>query len=141
MSASDAKRGGWSAGAMLGAVLAARHDPAARLRNVDLLTVVIAVLLPWSTSGVAIASVLWLIAVIPTLDVRAFAQSLKRPICALPIALFVLAAAGTLWSDASWVARRSEEHTSELQSRCCSITSSGRSAASGCSSRSSDRAR
>lgn len=105
MSASDAKRGGWSAGAMLGAVLAARHDPAARLRNVDLLTVVIAVLLPWSTSGVAIASVLWLIAVIPTLDVRAFAQSLKRPICALPIALFVLAAAGTLWSDASWVAR------------------------------------
>ena len=38
----------------------------------------------------------------PFLDVRAFLQSLKRPICALPIALFALAAVGTLWSDAPW---------------------------------------
>src|SRR5438128_11808640 len=105
MSASEAKREGWSIGAMLAAVLAARHDPAARIRNLDLLAALIAVLLPWSTSGVAIASVLWLMALIPTLDARALAQSLKRPICALPVALFVLAAAGTLWSDAPWGAR------------------------------------
>ena len=44
-------------------------------------------------------------AVAPTLDFRLFLQSLKRPICALPIALFVLALVGTLWSDASWGAR------------------------------------
>ncbi|MBI5321022.1 O-antigen ligase family protein [Bradyrhizobium sp.] len=85
--------------------MAARRDPAAQIRNIDLLTVLIAVLLPWSTSGVAIASLLWLIALIPTLDVRAFAQSLKRPVSAPPIALFVLALAGTLWSDAPWGAR------------------------------------
>ena len=43
--------------------------------------------------------------VVPTLDARAFLQSLKRPICALPIALFALAVVGTLWSDAAWGAR------------------------------------
>jgi O-antigen ligase len=41
----------------------------------------------------------------PFLDVKAFLQSLQRPICALPIALFALAAIGTLWSDAPWGAR------------------------------------
>ena len=35
----------------------------------------------------------------------AFLASLKRPICALPIALFALAVVGTLWSDAPWGAR------------------------------------
>ena len=43
--------------------------------------------------------------VAPTLDFRRFLQSLKRPISALPIALFVLALVGTLWSDAPWGAR------------------------------------
>jgi hypothetical protein len=41
----------------------------------------------------------------PFLDVRAFLQSLRRPICAAPIALFALAVIGTLWSDAAWGAR------------------------------------
>ena len=58
--------GPWSA-----LVPSAWRDPAARILNVDLLTVLIALLLPWSTSGVAIAAVLWLIALIPTLDVGA----------------------------------------------------------------------
>ena len=39
------------------------------------------------------------------LDVRVFLQSLKRPICVLPVALFALALAGTLWSNASWAER------------------------------------
>jgi O-antigen ligase len=47
----------------------------------------------------------FLVTVAPTLDFKAFLQSLKRPICALPIALFVLALVGTLWSDAPWGAR------------------------------------
>jgi hypothetical protein len=89
----------------LSLVLSARRDPAARIFNIDLLTVFVAILLPWSTSGVAIAGVLWIIALIPTIEVRAFVRSLMRPVCALPIAFFVLALAGTLWSDASWGAR------------------------------------
>jgi O-antigen ligase len=90
---------------MLSSILAARHDPVARILNVDLLAVVVAALLPWSTSGVAIFVLLWIVALIPTLEVRAFLRSLRRPISALPIALFVLALVGTLWSDAPWGAR------------------------------------
>jgi O-antigen ligase len=83
-------------------VLSAWHDPVARILNVDLLAVLIAILLPWSTSGVGIAAVLWMIALIPTLDAGAFVRSLRRPICILPIAIFALALVGTLWSDAPW---------------------------------------
>ena len=86
-------------------VFAAWHDPVARILNVDLLAAVIAILLPWSTSGVVIIVVLWIIALIPTFEPRAFLHFLKQPICFTPIALFVLALAGTLWSDASWDAR------------------------------------
>ena len=89
----------------LSLVLSAWRDPAARILNIDLLTVLIGILLPWSTSGVAIAGVLWIIALIPTIEMRAFLRSLMRPICALPIAFFALALVGTLWSDASWGAR------------------------------------
>jgi O-antigen ligase len=89
----------------LSLVLSAWHDPAARILNIDLLTVLIAILLPWSTSGVAIAVVLWIVALIPTIGWRALLRSLARPISALPIALFALALAGTLWSDATWGAR------------------------------------
>ena len=86
-------------------MLSARHDPCARMLNVDLIAVLVAVLLPWSTSGVGIGMVLWLAALATTLELRPFLRSLQRPICALPIALVALAALGTLWSDASWGAR------------------------------------
>ena len=86
----------------LSRVLSARHDPAARILNVDLLTVLLAILLPWSTTGAVIAAALWIVALVPTLELRVFLQSLKRPVCILPIAFFALALAGTLWSDAPW---------------------------------------
>jgi O-antigen ligase len=86
----------------LSRVLFARRDPAARIRNVDLLTVLLAILLPWSTTGVVIVVALWVIALVPTIEPGAFWRSLKRPVCVLPIALFVLALVGTLWSDAPW---------------------------------------
>jgi O-antigen ligase len=94
-----------SIGSMFSPVLSARHDPLARIRNVDLVAVAVAVLLPWSTSGVAIGMVLWLLALLPTMELRPFLRSLRRPVCMLPIALVILAALGTLWSDAPWGAR------------------------------------
>ena len=89
----------------LSTIFSAWHDPAARILNVDLLTVAIAILLPWSTSGVAILVVLWLAALIPTLELRPFLLSLKRPVSAIPVAFVALAVAGMLWSDAAWSAR------------------------------------
>lgn len=77
------------------------RDPAIRLRNVDRLAMLIAILLPWTTTGTGVAVVLWLIALAPTVEPQALLQSLKRPASALPIAFFALALAGLLWSDAS----------------------------------------
>jgi O-antigen ligase len=44
--------------------------------------------------------VLWLVALVPTIEPRALLQSLKRPASVLPIAFFALVLAGLLWSDA-----------------------------------------
>lgn len=81
------------------------RDPAVGVTVADTFAVLTALALPWSTSFTAIFVLLWLAAAGWILDYRIYFQSLKRPICALPIALCVLAAAGTLWSDASWAAR------------------------------------
>jgi O-antigen ligase len=94
-----------SVGAMLSVMASTRHDPFARMLNVDLVAVAVAVLLPWSTSGVAIGMLVWLVALAATLELRPFLCSLRRPISALPVALVALATIGALWSDASWSAR------------------------------------
>ncbi|MEA2939743.1 MAG: O-antigen ligase, partial [Bradyrhizobium sp.] len=86
-------------------VLRLWRDPAAWATAADIFAILTALALPWSTSLVAIFVLCWLGAAAWTLDYRAYFQSLKRPICFLPIALFALAAIGTLWSDASWAAR------------------------------------
>ena len=85
--------------------LPAWRDPATWGKSADILAVLIALSLPWSTSLVGILAIIWMVTLAPTLDFRLFLQSLKRPICALPIALFVLALVGTLWSDAPWSVR------------------------------------
>jgi O-antigen ligase len=81
------------------------RDPAVWAKTADIVAVLIALSLPWSTSLVGIFAIMWVIVVAPTLDFKRFLESLKRPICALPIALFALAVVGTLWSDAGWGAR------------------------------------
>src|SRR3982074_58961 len=86
-------------------VMSAWHNPYARIFNIDVLTVLLAILLPWSTTGGVIVSVLWVMALGFAIEVRAFLRSLTRPVCVLPIALFPLALPGTLWSDAPWRGR------------------------------------
>jgi O-antigen ligase len=81
------------------------RSPAAWGEAVDLFAILTAASLPWSTSLAAIFNAMLLVCMVPFLDVRAFLQSLKRPICAAPIALVLLALVGTLWSDAAWSAR------------------------------------
>jgi O-antigen ligase len=78
------------------------RDRASWMTSADVLAVLLAVSLPWSTSLVGIFGVLIVFAMLPTMDVDAFSASLKRPICAAPVALFALALVGTLWSDARW---------------------------------------
>jgi O-antigen ligase len=81
------------------------RDPAAWSTSSDVFAILIAASLPWSTTLVAVFAVGFLVSIAPFCDAKALMQSLRRPICALPIALFVLAVVGTLWSDAPWSAR------------------------------------
>ena len=90
----------------LGALLARRwRDPAAWVTTTDIFVILVAVSLPWSTSLVAIFAVATLVTMLPFFDATAFLQALKRPVCTVPVALFALAAVGTLWSDAPWGVR------------------------------------
>jgi O-antigen ligase len=81
------------------------RDPAAWRTTVDVVAMLLAASLPWSTSLVSILGVVLLITMAPYLDLEGFVRSLKRPIVIAPIALFVLALVGTLWSDVAWGAR------------------------------------
>ncbi len=81
------------------------RDPAAWSTWADIFAILIAASLPWSTTLVSIFAAAFLVSMAPFLDVGAFLRSLKRPICVLPVALFALALAGTLWSDVPWAER------------------------------------
>jgi O-antigen ligase len=81
----------------------------ARIRDVktfawaaDWLAVAVAVSLPWSTSATSILVALWLIAVLPTLNVAALKRELATAAGGLPVALCALATLGLLWADISW---------------------------------------
>jgi O-antigen ligase len=87
---------------LLSRILSARHDPAARILNIDLLTGLIAILLPWTTTGVSIVVGLWAIAFAFTVEWRDLLASLKRPASALPLVFVVLALLAMLWSHAPW---------------------------------------
>ena len=85
-------------------VRSATHSPS-WLLSLDIYPVLVAARIPWSTSGVAIFMAVWLVILIPTLDPRAFLDSLRRPACWLPIAFFALALVGMLWADSLWPVR------------------------------------
>ena len=76
--------------------------PAAWMTATDIVAVLLAASLPWSTSLVGIFGVILVLVMAPAIEARAFVASLKRVACAAPIALFALALIGTLWSDARW---------------------------------------
>lgn len=90
---------------MAEALLRRLRDPAAWAATVDVFAVLTAASLPWSTSLAGIFSTALLVSTVPFFDLRSFLELLKRPICSVPIAMFVLALTGTLWSDAAWGAR------------------------------------
>jgi O-antigen ligase len=80
------------------------------MRLADWTVVAIAVALPWSTSATAVLIVVWLMALLPSLDaaiIRAsFARSAsEKSAGALPALLWALSVFGMLWADAGWSER------------------------------------
>ncbi len=74
-------------------------------RLIDVLATAAAAVIPWSTSATAIVVVLWLLAVLPTMDRAALWRELSHPAGGLPVVFVVLGLIGTLWADVPWAAR------------------------------------
>jgi hypothetical protein len=77
-----------------------------RLKRIaDILVIGVAIALPWSTSATAILIVLWLVALLPTLNVELLRRELMTLPGGIPVLLWALAAAGMLWADVNWSER------------------------------------
>jgi O-antigen ligase len=68
----------------------------------DFFAMMMGITLPWSTTVFAIFAFAWAVALLPAIDVNTFGESLRKPLCAFPIALFALAVLGMFWSEAPW---------------------------------------
>lgn len=77
-------------------------DRATLARVADWLAVAVAVALPWSTSISQVLIVVWLVVLIPTLDVALMRRTLRHPAAGLPVLLWLLALAGMLWASVPW---------------------------------------
>jgi O-antigen ligase len=71
----------------------------------DWFAIGVAASLPWSTSATGILIVLWLISLLPTLDLATIRREFLTPAGGLPILLWLLAGAGMLWADVAWADR------------------------------------
>jgi len=80
-------------------------DRARLARIADALAVALAVSLPWSTSATGILVVLWLLALVPSLEWEEVRAELLTPAGGLPVLLFLLGALGMAWADVSLAER------------------------------------
>jgi O-antigen ligase len=72
------------------------------VRLADWAAVAVAVVLPWSTSGVGIAIAVWLVVLLPTLGSASIKRELATAAGGLPVVLWCLGVIGMLWADVSW---------------------------------------
>jgi O-antigen ligase len=77
-------------------------EPARFSQAADWMAVAVAVSLPWSTSLSGILIVIWLLCLIPTLDLRSLRWVAAVPAAAIPLALFVYGVIGMAWGGASF---------------------------------------
>jgi O-antigen ligase len=71
----------------------------------DWAAVGVAVSLPWSTSATSILLVVWLLTLVPTLDLAMVRREVETAAGGLPVLLWLLGAVGMLWADISWTER------------------------------------
>jgi O-antigen ligase len=70
----------------------------------DNLVIAVAASLPWSSSTTNVSIFLWLVALVPTLDLADVRREIATPAGGLPVALAILGALMT-WADVSWAER------------------------------------
>ena len=69
-----------------------------QMRIADGLAAALAISLPWSTSATSLFALLWLIAVIPLLDLTSLRREISTPAGGFPVLLWVLGVIGMLWA-------------------------------------------
>jgi len=74
-------------------------------RVADCFAIALAASLPWSTSATGIIAGLWLLALIPTLDLASLRRVIFIPAGGFPVLLVALGAVAMLWADVSWAER------------------------------------
>ena len=74
-------------------------------RSADAFAIGAATALPWSNTATSILIVLWLIALVPTLNLAEVRREIATPTGGLPILLFALGLLGMAWANASWPER------------------------------------
>ena len=84
-------------------VLAFNREDFVRLANI--LAVALAISLPWSTSATGILIGLWLVALIPTIDLPSLRRVIFLPAGGFPVLLVALSAVGLLWANSPWTER------------------------------------
>ncbi len=84
---------------MAGTALAKVFDRERMEARADWLAVAVAVSLPWSTSATSILLVIWLVALIPTLNWPDLRRELTTAVGGLPVLLFLLGALGMIWAE------------------------------------------
>jgi O-antigen ligase len=86
--------------AAAGSVIRRTFDRARLSLAAEWLAVAVAASLPWSTSATSILLALWLVALVPTLNLSDLVRSQRRAASFLPGLLFGLAVVGMIWSVA-----------------------------------------
>jgi O-antigen ligase len=84
---------------MRATLTATLFDRARLARAADALALAVAVSLPWSTTATGILVPLWLVALLPTLDVAALRRELWTPAGGIPVLFWLLAVIGMLWAE------------------------------------------
>jgi O-antigen ligase len=88
--------------AVMGSQLVDRiFDPARAARHADRLAVAVAASLPWSTSATGLLVVIWLIALLPTINLNDLRAQLAHPAGGVPVVFAMLMLLGVLWADAT----------------------------------------
>ncbi len=80
-------------------LLAKLFDRAHMAWRADMLAILIAMSLPWSTSAIGILVVIWLLFLVPTLDLAVVRRKIATPAGGLPVLLAALGVLGMLWAD------------------------------------------
>jgi O-antigen ligase len=71
----------------------------------DALAVAAAASLPWSTSATSILIGAWLLSLLVSIKPASLRDVIRTPAGGLPVLIWLLAATGTAWADASWPER------------------------------------